>query len=225
MTGPLPFTRPEFLGIFERYNEALWPAEVVAYMLAFVAAAALFHRAERVQRAARGALATLWIWTGIVYHWIFFAEVNPAAWLFGLLFVLEGIWIAIGGASRERLRFRLRGDPGDVLGGTLLAYAAILYPAAATLGGDVWPATPGFGITPCPLTMFTLGMLLFARPGPSLWAIPLLWALIGGSASLLLGIMADWPLLLAGPATLMFLWRQGSTGRAQAERVRDSDIR
>jgi hypothetical protein len=208
MSSRLPFTADQFLSVFERYNEAVWPAEPVAYALAIVAAASLFHRQERVQQLAALTLAAMWVWTGVIYHWLFFAPINGAAWLFGLLFVIEGVWLWMGAPSGQRLRFSWRGDFGDLLGSGLIVYAMFLYPAAGTLSGDSWPRAPSFGITPCPLTLFTLGMLLFARPSLSLWAIPLLWSLIGGAAALLLGMVPDWPLLVAGPAIGLVLLRR-----------------
>ncbi|WP_394339066.1 DUF6064 family protein [Methanosarcina sp. UBA289] len=31
----------------------------------------------------------IWLWMGIVYHWSFFASINPVAHIFGVLFVLR----------------------------------------------------------------------------------------------------------------------------------------
>jgi hypothetical protein len=54
-----------------------------------------------------------------------------------------------------------------------------------------------FGITPCPLTLFTFGILLLAsgRIRWSLLVVPGAWSLIGGSAAFLLDVPQDWPLL------------------------------
>jgi hypothetical protein len=67
-----------------------------------------------------------------------------------------------------------------------------------------------FGVTPCPITLFTFGVLLLAQsPLPRrLLVIPLLWALIGGSAAWLLGVAQDWPLLISGVLVAPWLWRQ-----------------
>jgi hypothetical protein len=64
-----------------------------------------------------------------------------------------------------------------------------------------------FGITPCPVTLFTLGMLLLTVDPVPRWLliVPVSWSLIGGSAALLLGIPQDWPLLLSGIVTLAFV--------------------
>jgi len=76
-----------------------------------------------------------------------------------------------------------------------------------------------FGITPCPVTIFTLGLLLLAAPMPrGLLAIPFLWSLVGGSAAFLLGVPQDWVLLIAGIAALWIAFRR----RAASPLTRDS---
>ena len=57
-----------------------------------------------------------------------------------------------------------------------------------------------FGVTPCPVTIFTFGMLLLTvRPVPRwLFVIPFIWSLIGGSAAILLQVPQDWLLLASG---------------------------
>ena len=58
---------------------------------------------------------------------------------------------------------------------------------------------PIFGVTPCPVTIFTLGLFLLADRVPkSLLIIPVLWSLIGGSAAFLLDVRQDWALLVSG---------------------------
>ena len=70
-----------------------------------------------------------------------------------------------------------------------------------------------FGVTPCPLTLFTLGLLLLTvtRVPWHLLVVPVAWSLVGGSAAVLFGIGPDWPLLASGVAAAL-AWR----GRALA---------
>ena len=86
------------------------------------------------------------------------------------------------------------------LGLAFAAYAAILYPLIGMMTGHRYPAMPMFGVTPCPVTIFTFGMLLATVPPISLWllAIPFVWSLIGGSAAILLHVPQDWFLLVSG---------------------------
>jgi hypothetical protein len=62
---------------------------------------------------------------------------------------------------------------------------------------------PTFGL-PCPTTIFTLGILLFATaPLPrSVFAVPLLWAAVGSTAAFRFGIPQDLGLLVAGLISL-----------------------
>jgi Family of unknown function (DUF6064) len=67
-----------------------------------------------------------------------------------------------------------------------------------------------FGITPCPVTIFTFGVFLLSHRRVPLWllVIPFVWSIIGGSAAALLKVPQDWVLLLSGVATLVVLrWR------------------
>jgi hypothetical protein len=68
---------------------------------------------------------------------------------------------------------------------------------------------PWFGLTPCPLVIFTFGCLLIARLPIHWWllAIPVIWSLIGGSAAFLLQVPQDTVLLASGALTLALLWR------------------
>jgi hypothetical protein len=53
---------------------------------------------------------------------------------------------------------------------------------------------------PCPTTIFTLGLLLFAAPPvPRIaFLVPLLWAAVGSVAAVSLGVVEDFGLLAAG---------------------------
>jgi hypothetical protein len=75
--------------------------------------------------------------------------------------------------------------------------------------GHRYPGMPMFGITPCPVTIFTFGLLLLTTPQVSRWLLPIpfIWSLIGGSAAFLLGVPQDWPLLLSGIAVLLLVLR------------------
>ena len=70
------------------------------------------------------------------------------------------------------------------------------------------------GITPCSVTIFSLGLLRLAGPMPrGLLGIPCLWSLVGGSAAFLLGVPQDWVLLLAGIAALWMAFRPRAIDR------------
>ncbi len=66
-----------------------------------------------------------------------------------------------------------------------------------------------FGITPCPVTLFTFGLfLLTTEPVPRrLLVIPVIWSLIGGQAAFRLGMTQDWILLFSGLTVIAILRR------------------
>jgi hypothetical protein len=194
--------------VFAAYNTAVWPAPVVAYALGIVAVVVVLRGGHVADRLVAAVLALLWLWTGIAYHWLAFAAVNRAAWVFGALFVAEAVLLVWFGIVRGPLQFRCRPDLNGIVGLLLVVYAAILYPLAGHASGHDYPAMPMFGITPCPVTIFTLGLLLLARAAR--WPviiIPVLWSLIGGTAAFLLNVPQDWLLLFSGPLAVILLWR------------------
>lgn len=201
----LPFAHDQFAAIFAAYNAAIWPAQLVFYLLGAVCVLMLFQSHPGYSRVIAALLAAMWLWTGLFYHGVFFARINPAAPAFAVLFIVQGFLIAYYGVLRARLRFGLQTDIAGArlaagLGLALLAYAPLLYPLVGLLLGQRPAEMPAFGATPCPLTLFTFALLLLTREAVprALLAAPLIWSLIGGSAAFLLQVPQDWPLLFSG---------------------------
>lgn len=206
----LPFTRDQFIATFAAYNEAVWPVQVLAYLLGIGMVGGLVRPSRRTDSLIGGGLAMMWIWTGVAYHALFFSAINKAALLFAALFVLQGLLLLQAAARRGRLRFAASGGGLAWTGWALVAYAAIAYPLIGLSTGHAYPAMPMFGITPCPLVLFTFGLLLLTTaPVPRrLLVIPLVWSLIGGSAAFLLDVAQDWPLLFGAGAAAMLVLRE-----------------
>lgn len=196
----LLFSRGQFVAVFVGYNESIWPVQIVAYSLGFFAITLLFRPGAATDRLVSAILALFWVWTGIVYHWLFFSEINTAAYLFGALFLAQGVCLAIVGVLQGLLRFGFRRSMRQWIGIAFLSYAAVAYPMIGILSGHAYVELPMFGVTPCPVTIFTFGMLLLAtKPIPRLvLAVPFVWSLIGGSAAVLLSVPQDWLLLVSG---------------------------
>lgn len=211
----LPFTHAQFLALFAQYNLGVWPAQAVAYALGLAMVMLLLRPSPGASRVIGAGLALMWVWTGFAYHGVYFSRINPAAMVFGALFVLQGL-LFIHAAVGGKLWFGSPGGASRFAGWTLVLYSALLYPLAGIAAGHRYPEMPMFGITPCPVTLFTFGLLLLTTgPVPRrLLVIPFIWSLIGGSAAILLGMLQDWPLLVSGLAILPLLY--GDRGRAQA---------
>jgi hypothetical protein len=203
----LPFSREQFFDVFARYNEAVWPAQIVllAIAIAMVGAA----RLQKEPRWVGWALGGMWLWTGVAYHAVFFAPINGLANGFAVAFMLQGALIARA-AYRQTLRISVPPDiPSAVAGALLLAYALVGYPIVALLTGQSYPAMPTFGV-PCPTVIFTFGLLAWSGRVPwSLLVIPIVWAAIGISAAMQLGVPEDWGLPVAAVAVAILRLRTG----------------
>lgn len=207
----LPFTREQFLDVFAQYNVAIWPLQLAAALLGIAVVVALLRRSGAAARTGQAALALMWLFTGVAYHGVFFSRINPAAFAFAALFVVQGLLLVRAAwAARDAVRFPPAAGVRAWLGWALVVYAGLLYPLVGSLAGHAYPAAPVFGVTPCPVTLFTLGVLLVG-PQPvarHLLVIPALWAAVGGSAAFLLGVVQDWPLLIGGLAAVGLLWHR-----------------
>ena len=203
-----PFTSDEFLGVFVVYNAAIWPAQIVGYLIGLLVVGAVFSKGRLGTRLAFTVLAGMWLWNGLVDHLLFFSTINPAAIVFAVLFALQGVVLMASAASPSAVRFELRNDARTAIGFTALGYALAVYPLLGIPAGHGLMAGPMFAVAPCPTTIFTIGLLLLARGNWLRWisAIPILWSLVGLAAVLQLGILEDVGLPVSGALLLIFLF-------------------
>jgi hypothetical protein len=201
----LPFSHEQFLALFGQYNRDLWPALVVLWIATIVAVGKLYLRTGHRSRAIAGLLAIHWAWSGAVYHLFYFRRINPAALLFGLVFLLEAGLFLCFGVITSHLTFDPHGARWRIVAGALILYS-LTYPAIGLAFGLRTHRLPGFGV-PCPTTLLTAGLLLLLprREAQVLGVIPVLWAAVGGSAAFALQIRADLALPPAGVVLLAYL--------------------
>jgi Family of unknown function (DUF6064) len=207
MSNSIPFTIEQFFRVFEKYNQAIYPIQFVLILIAVVVIVLAATRKPSRNKIISGLLGVLWLWTGIVYHLIFFTAISPPAYLFGTLFILQGLLFLYEGVARNRLSFRTSQRFNGILGAVFMAYALVIYPLIGYGLGRVFPSSPTFG-TPCPTTIFTFGLLMWAdrKISSSLLIIPVLWSIVGTSAAWNFGIKEDFGLLVAatmGTATIV----------------------
>jgi hypothetical protein len=209
-------TVAEFLDVFRHYNTATWPAPIVLPLVGLVCAWLLLSNRPAARRASLMLLAGLWTWTAVAYHIAFFASVNRAAYWFSAAFLLQaGMFLY---ASLQSRMTSPRVDANRFVGGAIIAFALVIYPALAYVAGHRYPAMPTFGL-PCPTTIFTIGVLAsLRRELPWQYAVvPLLWSVVGTSAALELGMTEDLSLGLAAIALLALMAaRSRSTSPASA---------
>ncbi|MBL7740400.1 MAG: hypothetical protein JNK14_14380 [Chitinophagaceae bacterium] len=202
----LPFTIQEFLEVFKDYNRAIWPLQVIFWLTATAMIIMIIKRSVP-GRWALTVLSVLWLWMGIVYHYYFFSGINTAAYVFGTLFVLQGIFFLLYGFSKN-VSFHFRKSTNGFAAVLVIIYALLIYPAIGYFTGHAYPYSPTFGL-PCPTTIYTFGMLLLAEKRLSLYLliIPFIWSVIGFSAALALGMYEDTGLIVAAIAAAMIGYR------------------
>ena len=198
-----PFTVEQFFNVFKNYNEAVFPMQAVFYLLSLFVVYLTIKPKSGTEKIVSGALALLWLWMGIVYHLVFFTAINNAAYLFGAMFVLQGILFLVTGVFQNRLSFKFRFDIFGITGIALIIFALVIYPIFGFFLGHVYPSSPTFGL-PCPTTIFTFGILLLSdKKCPSvIMIIPFIWSVIGFTAAFSFGVIEDTGLLIAGLLTL-----------------------
>lgn len=200
----IPFTIEQFLQVFKAYNQAVFPLQILFYAIAFAALFLSIKKTSYSGKLISLILSLFWLWMGIVYHLLYFSVINKAAWLFGGLFIIQGIIFFVTGVIKSNLSFNFKKDAHGIAGAIFILFALIIYPMLSNFNGHIYPATPTFGL-PCPTTIFTLGLLCWVdkKLSPFVWIIPILWSVIGFMAAFSLGVKEDIGLFVAGVLTVI----------------------
>lgn len=213
----MPFTPQQFLDVFAAYNEAVFPMQVVLLVAALLSIRLAANGASKTTAAI---LSFLWLWMGVVYHWLFFTQINGMAYVFGAGFVLQSVALFYSGVVTEKLSFGRQGGIRAWVGTSLIVYALLIYPLIGIATGHPYPYGPTFGL-PCPTTIFTIGLLLRSgRKMPGyLLVIPVLWSLVASSAAYLLGVWEDFVLLIAAGSVVWLVMSTRVPFRFHAARL------
>ena len=203
----IPFTIDQFFEIIREYNTSIFPMQIILNLLALVSIILAIIKSNYTNKFISITLGFSWLWMGIVYHFIFFTKINPAAFVFAIFFVLQGIIFIYYGAVKNRISFGFRKDWIGMVGLLFIIYALLIYPVLGILLGHTYPDNPTFGL-PCPTTIFTFGILLWTMKKVPIYfvIIPFLWSIIGLSAAINIRVYEDFGLIVAGiTATILLL--------------------
>lgn len=204
----IPLTTEQFIQIFEKYNQTVFPMQFALILVAIIAVLLAVNPKPFTNKTISGLLSSIWLWAGVVYHLIFFTKISPLAYVFGASFICQCLLFLYEGVARNRLSFRASRKFYGILGAMFIAYALAIYPLIGYSLGRTFLASPTFGV-PCPITIFTFGLLLWTdkKVPLSLLIIPVLWSIVGTSAALNFGVKEDFGLLVAGTfGTASILW-------------------
>lgn len=204
----MPFTVDQFYGVFRDYNEMVWPSQLLLIGLSLIGVVMVIRPRSWSHMVVSGILAVLWAWLALVYHFAFFARINPLAYVFSALSLVGAAAFVWDGLVRRRLRYEWSGNIRSWTGAALIGFGLVIYPAWSWAAGHNYPYMPTFGL-PCPTTLYTVGMLAFlVAPYPRTpHVVPILWSAIGAQAAFFLGVPQDLSLIVAGLIAIALLLR------------------
>lgn len=220
-----PFTTEQFFNIFEKYNLALFPIQLIFILLGIIGLFLLHSRYRLKSKLTGGFLGLLWIWMGLVYHISFFSEINKAAFVFGGIFILQGLLILINTFIAEKLTFNFIPQTRDYFGYFFIVFGLLIYPVISYFAVGSAVRTIALGL-PCPSTILTLGffMLTNNKFPKYLLIIPSLWAIVGLSAAINLGVYQDFMIFVAALMANIFLVKRKINGKAPYQSAKPDRI-
>jgi Family of unknown function (DUF6064) len=201
-----PFTLEQFLAVFKHYNGGVFPMQILFYLISIFAIYLVLKPNIHANTIISLIMAFLWLWMGVVYHLIYFTEINKLAYLFGALCIVQSILFVVLGVFQSKFSFQFNADKFGIMGMSLIVFALIIYPILGYFLGHFYPSSPTFGL-PCPTTIFTFGILLLnEKKCPILiLIIPCMWSIIGFMAAFQFGILEDTGLIVASLITTSLL--------------------
>jgi len=159
----LPFSHDALTALFHSYNTAIHPAPWIMICAALVALLCLVRPENIGGRAISAVLLLFWLWTGGVFHMVYFTPLNFLGPVYSFFFLVQaGLFLAVG-VVMGRLDFRLDRSPAAALGLMFAVLALVGYPLADKLTGAAVSELRLVGTAPGPTALFTLGLLLTVK--------------------------------------------------------------
>jgi hypothetical protein len=180
----LLFSPRTYYRLFELYNLAVWPAQLLALALGGAMLALMIRRPPWHGRAIAATLAGCWLWVAWAYLFTRYDTINWAARYFAAGFALQALLLGLSGVVRNRLTMRAgQSDLAFGAGLGLFVFGLIAQPLIGPLLiGRPWTQVELAGLAPDPTVVATLGVLLAAdRPLSHLAIVPLAWCAIAGA--------------------------------------------
>src|SRR5688572_14575939 len=127
----LLFSPRTYYRMLQRYNEAVWPAQLVTLALGLGIVALLWRRSARQGRIIAGIVALMWIWVAGAFLWQRYATINWAIRYVAPAFVLQALLLIW--APRRGAGFRVSRNSAGVVGSVLWVLALVLFPLLAPI--------------------------------------------------------------------------------------------
>ncbi len=177
----LLFSERVYWRLIELHNLALWPWHIFVLLAGGLVIYLLIRPGEWTDRLIFALLAFFW---GVV-AWTFFlqryATINWAAIYIAGAFMVQAAMLVLLGVVTKHIPLNTDKTGLFYLGLGMVVYAIVVHPLSAFMIGRFPQSAEVFGISPDPLVIATLGILVMARLRPwcwVLWWIPILWCLL-----------------------------------------------
>ncbi|WEX74634.1 DUF6064 family protein [Sinorhizobium numidicum] len=201
----LMFSPRVYFRLIERYNQDLWPLQLILIAAALLVLIPALH-VPRARIAVYPTLAAAWAFCAWQFLWIRYAAISWATSYAAIAFLAEAGLLALwsgttGQADPAATRLRQAGGIG------LMLFGLLAYPFLALLAGRSLASAETFAMMPDPTATATLGAVLAAsRKTPwLLLPMPLLWCGFSGLTLWALEDPGAWAPFASIAATLALL--------------------
>jgi hypothetical protein len=205
----LLFSPRTYYRLFELYNAAVWPAQILALALSLAIPFLLRRPSQRNSRIIAALLAVAWLVVAWAYFHLRYATINWIGSYFAIGFAVEGLLLLWLGVARSQLNFAPAGRSGRI-GLGLYLIALLIMPLLALIYIRSFLQAELFGLAPDPTAVGTLGLLLAARGRHviNLLIIPLTWCVVSAATLWAMGAPASWVMIAAAVACVLALFRK-----------------
>jgi hypothetical protein len=192
----LSFSLEEFLLVLDSYNLAIWPLQIFAYVLIVLV---LFFSLKPTKHSTKiivTILSFFWLFTGIVFCFIYWAPSHIFGYIFGICCTVQGL-LFLYSIVRSDIAIGPQDKTHTLIGLLFILYAIMGYQIFGYYLGHIYPKFFAVGLVPCPTTIFTFGIFLIInkRIPIQYFVIPLIISL-GGFLAAYNGIYEDIGLII-----------------------------
>ena len=180
LTSFLLFSPRTYHRLFELYNAAIWPLQLLGIAMGLAILVLLTTQRRHRDRIVAGLLAMAWLWVAWAFLYDRYSQINWVAPWIAAAFVLQALLLIALGVM-GRIEFAPAGGKRFAVATALVAMAVIGYPLLAPLFGRPWTTAEVFGIAPDPTAIATLAALAMVGGAVRglVVAIPLLVCALG----------------------------------------------
>jgi Family of unknown function (DUF6064) len=211
----LLFSPGTYYRLFELFNVAIWPAQILALAVGAVIVWLMRAGGAWAGRLVAALLAACWLWVAWAFLLLRYDTINWAARYFAIGFAVEALLLTWTGIVRNGLHFRRGADPFARAGIGLFVFALLVQPLLGPLLGRPWLQAEIFGIAPDPTVVASLAVLVAARRAHwELLVLPLLWCAISGVTLWTMQSPEAWMLPATAVLVLALVMWKGRARRA-----------